>query len=772
MTTRIRLHRGMQRGLWGARAGALLAASMLVGSACATGTSSMAPGASSTPSAPGASGSPSTPVVFVTTGTLVEARMWHAASRLADGRVLVIGGVIETGDAVASAELYDPLTGSFVATGSMTARRQRPTATLLENGRVLVTGGGTKSTTIASAELYDPAAGTFTATGSLATARIDATATLLADGRVLVVGGNDGGVGMLASAELYDPAAGTFTATGSLATARGGHTATLLADGRVLIVGGSTASAELYDPAAGTFSPTGSLTTERSWHTSTLLADGRVLVAGGRGESAELYDPATGAFALTGSMSVSREEATATLLDDGRVLVVGGSDGQANGVALVELYDPGSGAFTAPGRLTTVRTSDTATRLKDGRVLVVGGGDATLNVLASAELFSPGGTASASPGPSATPASTPSYPGTFTPTGSLGPGRAWHTATRLSDGRVVVVGGSTGGSVGDPTAGSRSLASAKIYDPTTGAFAPTGSLATARARHTATLLADGRVLVVGGREERDGDAGKLASAELYDPTTGAFTPTGSLAVARSGHAAVLLADRRVLVIGGGPWDASNVTSTFAELYDPATATFARTGSLPGSFNVDTVTLLQDGRVLVLGSAMGAAGNAGGTPPVLAAAQLYDPATGSFARTGSPDMPAGAGDLLAGHTATLLADGRVVVIGGVGSQVSSQVYDPATGTFTVTGSLIAQRAWHTATRLADGRVLVVGGDGGSGALAYSELYDPPTGSFIRTGPLTSARAGHTATVLEDGGVLAAGGEGALGGPGLAAAEVYR
>ena len=165
------------------------------------------------------------------------------------------------------------------------------TATLLPNGKVLVAGGyDGNSVALASAELYDPASGTWTATGSLATARDGHTATLLPNGKVLVAGGLDSSQVAFASAELYDPASGTWTATGSLATARYIHTATLLPNGKVLVAGGLTAaallaSAELYDPASGTWTATGSLATARYSHTATLLPNGKVLVAGGSDDS-------------------------------------------------------------------------------------------------------------------------------------------------------------------------------------------------------------------------------------------------------------------------------------------------------------------------------------------------------------------------------------------------------------------------------------------------------------------------------------------------------
>ena len=169
---------------------------------------------------------------------------------LPNGKVLVAGGV-NFNNPLASAELYDPASGTWAATGSLATARAAHTATLLPNGKVLVAGGANNTSTLASAELYDPTSGTWSATGSLATAPANTTATLLPNGKVLVAGGEDSGLHALASAELYDPASGTWTATGSLATARFLPTATSLPNGQVLVAGGNDgsnalASAELY----------------------------------------------------------------------------------------------------------------------------------------------------------------------------------------------------------------------------------------------------------------------------------------------------------------------------------------------------------------------------------------------------------------------------------------------------------------------------------------------------------------------------------------------
>jgi hypothetical protein len=354
---------------------------------------------------------------FTPTGDMQAARGFHTATRLGDGRVLVVGGGTRDGHCfggLGSAELYDPSTGSFSKTGNMTAGHYSHTATLLQSGEVLVTGGfasgfdcedlGEPAESVA--EIYNPATGAFGTTGFLVEARGGHTATLLPNGKVLIAGGGDQGGGTLPdfgtssnTAELYDPAAGAFTRTGDMVTGRYGHTATLLSNGKVLIVGGvesgdslfrTIPTAELYDPSAGTFTPTGSLAVARAGHTATLLSGGKVLITGGLTDptnfessttTAEIYDPSTGAFSLTGEMGIAREAHTATLIPNGTVLITGG--GLSSPTLFAEIYDPSTGSFTPTGSMGTGRVGQTATLLQNGDVLVAGSG----YFLASAELY-------------------------------------------------------------------------------------------------------------------------------------------------------------------------------------------------------------------------------------------------------------------------------------------------------------------------------------------------------------------------------------------------
>jgi uncharacterized repeat protein (TIGR01451 family) len=191
---------------------------------------------------------------------------------------------------LASAEIYDPALGTWSPTASMSIVRGQHTATLLSDGRVLVSGGpeegGISPPPPSSAEIYDPVLGTWSLTGPMSADHRLHTATLLPDGRVLVSGGFTFVRVVSASAEIFDPALGTWSLTGSMSAERAQHTATLLPDGRVLVSGGRLASAEIYDPALGTWSLTASMNTSRSRHTATLLPDGRVLVSGGAESSA------------------------------------------------------------------------------------------------------------------------------------------------------------------------------------------------------------------------------------------------------------------------------------------------------------------------------------------------------------------------------------------------------------------------------------------------------------------------------------------------------
>ncbi len=280
-----------------------------------------------------------------------------------------------------------------------------------------------------------------------------------------------------------------------------------------------------------------------------------------------------------------------------------------------------------------------------------------------------------------------------------------------------------------PTAAPPTAAPARTAAPTpTPQVGLKGPLGDGRQIHTATLLADGGVLVAGGYALGDGP---LASATRYDPGTDLFSPTGSMADARGSHTATLLRDGKVLVAGGGPASWTGGAPTFlaaAELYDPETGSFKPTGSMSTARESHTATRLKDGRVLI-------AGGMDTVDHAIASAEIYDPAFGTFTPTGQMTT------VRAFHTATLLSDGRVLIVGGDAGTwsydgpflASAEIYDPKTGTFSSTGSMATPRAWQAATRLADGRVLVAGGENARTDLASAEIYDPKTARSARRAP---------------------------------------
>jgi hypothetical protein len=354
---------------------------------------------------------------FVGTGVMTRPRAGHQAVLLNDGRVLIVSGGSPYGPYYpdASAELYDPSTGTFAAAGSMNIPRVGSTAVLLQSGKVLVYGGG-ENCYYCQAEIYDPATSAWTLTGA-DPYRLDAmhqTGTLLEDGAVLATGGWDSqDVGVSDLVLLYDPSADQFSNVGILTAQRYSSTATLLSNGKVLIAGGDNWSdgygaplpnADLYDPHSKTVSPVGPMTTPRAFHSATLLNNGKVFVAGGTIEisegddlahgTTEIFDPSTNTFSGAGVMTDARTYHTATLLPDGEVLIAGGANTKiynpnppGDAIPYAELYNPVARTFTRIASMIQARQSHQAVLLPNGNALITGGYDNNGNRLATAELY-------------------------------------------------------------------------------------------------------------------------------------------------------------------------------------------------------------------------------------------------------------------------------------------------------------------------------------------------------------------------------------------------
>jgi len=267
------------------------------------------------------------------------------------------------------------------------------------------------------------------------------------------------------------------------------------------------------------------------------------------------------------------------------------------------------------------------------------------------------------------------------------------------------------------------------------------SMSTARAAHTATRLLDGRVLIAGGV----GSSLSYITAELYEPAVHAFKPVADMRYGRFSHTATLLPSGSVLIAGGE--DQSRIPLSTAELFVPASATFALIRPMTTARVSHTATLLKTNSVLIAGGWDNTNGNATSS----ASAELFNPATRTFKLTGSMNHPR------ASHSAVLLADGLVLIIGGDAAGNTAEIYNPSTGKFSPTGSMLQARISFTATLISGGNVLITGGYwNGPTPLSSAEIYEPATGRFSAISAMAHARAFHTATALGDGTVLIAGG----------------
>lgn len=316
----------------------------------------------------------------------------------------------------------------------------------------------------------------------------------------------------------------------------------------------------------------------------------------------------------------------------------------------------------------------------------------------------------------------------WTPAGTPLTTRLRPSATLLNNGKVLVVGGTHAGTI---------LNTAELYDPATNSWSATGSMAQARTWHTATLLPNGKVLVAGGY-----NGSHLSGAELYDPLTGTWSPAAGMGTARQNHTATLLGNGKVLVTGG---DNTGLNPKLTQLYDPLAGTWSFSGFMSSSRYDHTATLLPNGKVLIAG---GRNMSVLGQGTILSSTDLYDPGPGTWSITGGMN----AGRQL--HTASLLANGKVLVTAGQGPGylATTEIYDPNPGTWSLTGSLSVGRSFHTATVLASGKAIVVGGRGYAGTLPGAELYDPDSGVWSATGSPQDTRDMHTATSLAGGRVV--------------------
>jgi hypothetical protein len=325
--------------------------------------------------------------VVLAAASASEAQVWNALPpmrtprsdfalvRLADGRLLAVGGAGPTGSLITDCEIYDPVARAWTATAPLPTAWAFPELVLLADGRVLLAG-----TAAGGPLIFDPSTAAWaSAAGRARTTPLD-HAVQLADGKVFLMGRG------ATIAEIFDPSTATWADASALDAARPDASLTLLADGRVLVAGGSkagtaAATAAVYDPASDSWTTTGPLLQPRRFHSATRLLDGRVLVAGGDSlvspyptlGSAEIYDPATNAWMATVGSMVARREHTATPLSSGHVLLAGGTTGSGVRLDTVETFDPATGLFSPVVPLAQARYAHRAVAAVDGAPVVAGG---------------------------------------------------------------------------------------------------------------------------------------------------------------------------------------------------------------------------------------------------------------------------------------------------------------------------------------------------------------------------------------------------------------
>ncbi|OGL44872.1 MAG: hypothetical protein A2149_06690 [Candidatus Schekmanbacteria bacterium RBG_16_38_11] len=355
------------------------------------------------------------------------------------------------------------------------------------------------------------------------------------------------------------------------------------------------------------------------------------------------------------------------------------------------------GAFSDATQMNTARFLHSVAILNDGRVFLTGGMRAGAIAQTSAEIYDP-------------------ETNTFTlTTGSMSIRRISHVATALQDGRVLVTGGRTATTI---AGGGVVLSSAEIYDPATDTFTSTGNMNVARRSHTATLLSDGRVLIAGGGSGvSTGTTLPIASCEIYDPQTGVFTLAGNMNFARQFQRAVVLKDGRILLANGSTGAGTSAPTKKMEIYDPQANTFTYIGDSIYPRLAQGAVRMRDGRVLLIASYTGVSG---GISP---SCEIYDPQTNTFTATGSMHHPRiDIGGFLLPSGKVLVPAGAMTVLGAAVFHPTAEIFDPETEEWKFVGSLNLGRDEFSGVLLKDGRAFISGGFGKNVSyLQGAEIY---------------------------------------------------
>ncbi|MCU0655403.1 MAG: PEGA domain-containing protein [Polyangiaceae bacterium] len=742
--------------------------------------------------------------LFTATGPLGAPRNNPGLHRRKDGKIVVFGGSDPVeGGWVKRVELYDPESRTFTDLGEL----DRPSSTFapLLDGTVLLIGGEGEQAT--GLERWDPMTGERTGAGTLLQGRTRAGALALPGGEVLIVGG-----GEASFAEVYSPGTGQSVAVGELHENQERPLLTLLASGDALVGGPSLV--ERWSRTTGAFRVVDSSTITTGLHR---LASGQVLKTGD--ESSVLFDPYSNQWEpLAGVAQLPKRLRFATL-PTGHVLGVSGAAEQSVGAALLFQQEQGPGrsndaeivrlgralsvmlqegkvlmiqaeqqdsmllpsSMNLTDGLETIRqpellTGGAAVRLPSGRVIRVGGvqQDGTLEdrswifdpaqrrwhqgprfseqlnghsalVLDDGRLLVAGGEPLAKSHRLL--ALWDEKTGVLTEQQlGLASIRAFGTATKLADGRVLFFGGTP------------ETKPAEIFDPKTGISTPVGPAYPARYAHTATLLEDGSVLIAGGSVQRDATPYEKTQPEALrlDPTTLEATPL-AMEPARLAHSATRLPDGRVLLMGGLILDDEGELQEGAptQLFDPKTGAFTDTpGQLQTNHYNHQATVLPDGRVLLSGGFILTF-----NPIVGLELEIFDPATGTFS------LPTATPSLLPSHAATAVLPSGLLLLAGGGSKETPSGgllgLDPSSGEATLLpGLLQPPRTMASALLQEDGSVLIAGGEGQNGALKEVTRYDPAGQQLVARGPLSEGAVRPALARLPGGALIAGAASGVL------------
>ena len=433
--------------------------------------------------------SPGSPVA---PGSIFNSRIYHTATFLRSGKILVVGGESNNGG-TSSLEIYDTENGSWVNGQSLPNPRFGHTANLIGRESVLIAGGEDGENPTASTVVYNANTDTWTSSLDMLQPRTKHASSILTDGRVIVVGGINSS-GTLSSAEIYDPVLQHWTSSGESLLPRIGHSVTALKNGMILVVGGK-------------------IPIEKSNQNSLLLCENSneappsagvtkgYRCKDGAAALTEIYDPTNNSWKESSSLLAPRWGHTATLLEDGRVLVAGGTNNYSS-VVESEIFDPNTETWVSAGEMLYERTGHTASLLSDGRVLIAGG--FTYVPISYSEIYD-------------------AKKGWVKTENLMGP-RHLHSAVSLNDGEVLIIAGKAGLFT--------NLTRIELYDSDSGSWSIKGKMPVALWGHTAIPLDCENVLIVGGKRN-DGSSFNLAY--LFDPTTGGYQTTGKMNVPRFGH---------------------------------------------------------------------------------------------------------------------------------------------------------------------------------------------------------------------------------------------